>query len=102
MNRLFAKLYRIIIAIIILIAGVTFERTGLIELLSDPYEYPVIMELFIQHLYLVSLSMSIATIIGVTAGLCLPGVGFAGTPGSACILSDWDKPSPPLPFWRWP
>jgi osmoprotectant transport system permease protein len=71
MNRLLAKLYRIIIAVIILIAGVTFERTGLIELLSDPYEYPVIMELFIQHLYLVTLSMSIATIIGVTAGVVL-------------------------------
>ena len=71
MNRLFTKLYRIIIAVIILIAGVTFERTGLIELLSDPYEYPVIMELCIQHLYMVTVSMSFATIIGVTAGIVL-------------------------------
>ena len=71
MKRLLAKLYRIIIAVIILIAGVTFERTGLIELLSDPYEYPVIMELFIQHLYIVTVSMSIATVIGVTAGILL-------------------------------
>ncbi len=71
MNRLFAKLYRIIIAVIILIAGVTFERTGLVELLSDPYEYPVIMELFMQHLYMVTLSMSFATIIGITAGILL-------------------------------
>lgn len=71
MKRLSAKLYRIIIAIIILIAGVTFERTGLVELLSDPYEYPVILELFMQHLYMVTLSMSFATIIGVTAGILL-------------------------------
>ncbi len=71
MNRLLAKSYRIIIAVIILIAGVTFERTGLIELLSDPYEYPVIMELFIQHLSMVTLSMLFATIIGVTAGIVL-------------------------------
>ena len=71
MKRLSAKIYRIIIAVIILIAGVTFERTGLVELLSDPYEYPVIMELFIQHLYMVTLSMSFATIIGVTAGIVL-------------------------------
>lgn len=71
MKRLLAKLYRIIIAIIILIAGVTFERTGFIELLSDPYEYPVILELFMQHLYMVTLSMSFATIIGVTAGILL-------------------------------
>jgi len=71
MKRLLAKLYRIIIAVIILIAGVTFERTGLIELLSDPYEYPVIMELFIQHLYMVTVSMIFATIIGVSAGIVL-------------------------------
>jgi osmoprotectant transport system permease protein len=71
MNRLFAKLYRIIIAVVILIAGVTFERTGLVELLSDPYEYPVIMALFIEHLYMVSLSMIFATIIGITAGIVL-------------------------------
>lgn len=71
MKRLSAKLYRIIIAIIILIAGVMFERTGLVELLSDPYEYPVILELFMQHLYMVTLSMSFATIIGVTAGIVL-------------------------------
>ncbi len=71
MNRLFAKLYRIIIAVVILIAGVTFERTGLVELLSDPYEYPVIMELIIQHLYMVSLSMIFATTIGITAGIVL-------------------------------
>jgi osmoprotectant transport system permease protein len=71
MNRLLAKLYRIIIAVILLIAGVTFERTGLVQLLSDPYEYPVIMELCIQHLYMVTLSMSFATIIGITAGIVL-------------------------------
>lgn len=71
MNRLLEKLYTIILALIILIAGVTFERTGLVELLSDPYEYPVIMELFFQHLYMVSLSMVFATSIGVTAGIVL-------------------------------
>lgn len=71
MKRLITKLYRIIIAVLILIAGVTFERTGLIKLISDPYEYPVIMGLFLQHLYIVSLSMIIATIIGVTAGIVL-------------------------------
>ncbi|MFT6924854.1 MAG: osmoprotectant transport system permease protein [Psychromonas sp.] len=71
MNKIFAKLYMIIIALIILIAGITFERTGLIDLLSDPYEYPVIMALFGQHLYMVSISMVFATIIGVTAGIVL-------------------------------
>ncbi len=71
MSRLLAKLYRLVIAVIILIAGVTFERTGLMELLSDPYEYPVILELIVQHMYMVSLSMIFATIIGITAGIVL-------------------------------
>jgi osmoprotectant transport system permease protein len=71
MKRVSAKLYRFIIAVIILIAGVTLERTGFIELFSDPYEYPVILELFLQHLYLVTLSMIFATIAGLTAGIVL-------------------------------
>lgn len=71
MIKLLIKLYRVILAVMILAVGVVAERTGLIELLSDPYEYPVIMELFIQHLYIVTVSMLIATVIGVTAGILL-------------------------------
>ncbi|MDY0376687.1 MAG: ABC transporter permease [Desulfobacterium sp.] len=71
MKNLSAKLYRIIIAVLILIAGVTLERTGLIALFSDPYEYPVLVELFLQHLFLVTLSMTFATILGLTAGIVL-------------------------------
>jgi osmoprotectant transport system permease protein len=71
MTRLLGKLYRLIIATIVLIAGVTAERTGLIEYLSDPYEYPVLVELFLQHLYIVAVSMTFATIIGIAAGIIL-------------------------------
>ena len=71
MKRLLGKLYGVILAVTILAAGVVAERTGLIEYLSDPYEYPVIMELFMQHLYMVTLSMIFATIIGITAGILL-------------------------------
>ncbi|MEA1971357.1 MAG: ABC transporter permease, partial [Thermodesulfobacteriota bacterium] len=71
MKRLLGKLYRLILAVILLVAGVVAERTGLIEYLSDPYEYQVIMELFMQHLYMVTLSMTFATITGITAGILL-------------------------------
>jgi len=71
MIKLLIKLYRVILVVVILVVGVVAERTGLIELLSDPYEYPVIMELFIQHLYMVTVSMVFATVIGVTAGILL-------------------------------
>ena len=102
MKRPLVKLYRISIAAIILIAGVTFERTGFIELLSDPYEYPVIMELFFQHLYMVTVSMIFATIIGVTAGIVLTRKRFRRYAGICMYISDWDKPSPLLPFSRLP
>ncbi len=71
MKRMLGKLYRVMLAVAILAAGVVAERTGLMELLSDPYEYPVIMELFFQHLYMVTVSMTFATIIGITAGILL-------------------------------
>jgi len=71
MTTLLIKLYRVILAIAILAVGVIAERTGLIELLSDPFEYPVIIELFIQHLYIVTFSMAFATVIGVTAGILI-------------------------------
>ncbi len=71
MTKLLIKLYRVILAAAILAMGVVAERTGLITLLSDPYEYPVILELFLQHLYMVTLSMVFATVIGVTAGILL-------------------------------
>lgn len=100
MNILFAKLYTIILAALLLLAGVTFERTGLIELLTDPYEYPVIVELFFQHLYMVSISMAFATIIGVTAGIvltrqrfrkyagvCMYGIGLGQTIPSFAVLA---------------
>lgn len=71
MNKLLGKTYRLILMLIILIAGVMAERTGLVEYLSDPYEYPVIIELLVQHLYIVAISMSFATIIGLGAGIIL-------------------------------
>ena len=98
MKRLFTKFYRFIIAVIILIAGVTFERTGLIELLSDPYEYPVLIALFTQHLYMVSLSMVFATIIGVTAGIVLTRQRFRKYAGICMYIIGLGQPSPPLPF----
>ncbi|MBN1830138.1 MAG: ABC transporter permease [Deltaproteobacteria bacterium] len=71
MKLLFAKIYRLILMAIILFAGVMAERTGLIEYLSDPYEYPVIIELILQHIHIVALSMAFAAAIGLAAGIIL-------------------------------
>ncbi|MFW6324569.1 MAG: ABC transporter permease [Desulfovibrionales bacterium] len=63
------RFYHILLAGLLVAAGITAERVGLIEYLSDPYEYPYILRLVRQHLYLVAVSMVLATMVGVTVGI---------------------------------
>ncbi|MBU2551686.1 MAG: ABC transporter permease [Proteobacteria bacterium] len=71
MTRLTAKIYRLSLAGLLILSGVMAERSGLVGYLADPYEYPLLVRLFGQHLYLVALSMAPATLIGLTAGILL-------------------------------
>lgn len=100
MTGLLIKIYRFLLIVIILVAGVAIERTGLVELLSDSYERQVIVELFWQHLYIVLVSISIATIAGLTvgivftrqrfrkyAGVCMYIVGLGQTIPSLAVLA---------------
>jgi osmoprotectant transport system permease protein len=67
--KVLRRFYHILLAALLIAAGITAERVGLIEYLSDPYEYPYIIGLVWQHLYLVAISMLLATIIGVSVGV---------------------------------
>jgi osmoprotectant transport system permease protein len=100
MKRLLIKLYRFALVALILAAGVAIERTGLIELASDPYERTVIVELFWQHICIVATSITFATIIGLTvgivftrkrfrkyAGVCMYVVGLGQTIPSLAVLA---------------
>lgn len=71
MKGLLTKIYRFLLIVIILAAGVAIERTGLVELLSDPYERQAIVDLFWQHLYIVAISISLAIVVGLTVGIVL-------------------------------
>ncbi|MFW5792557.1 MAG: ABC transporter permease, partial [Desulfohalobiaceae bacterium] len=63
------KLYHFLLFALLVTGGIIAERVGLVEYLSDPYEYPYILNLVRQHLYLVAVSMLLATACGVTVGI---------------------------------
>lgn len=65
----FAKLYKLIIILILITCGVFLERSGMIEYLSDPYELYYTYQLILQHLTMVGVSMVMATILGLTVGI---------------------------------
>jgi osmoprotectant transport system permease protein len=76
MNTLTTKAYRFVMLIIVLAAGVSVERTGLIRYLSDPFEMHFTLRLIYQHINMVLVSMSIATFIGITCGILFTRPGF--------------------------
>jgi len=69
MKKPLGKIYRTLLLAALFIAGIMVERIGLITYLTDPYEYPIILGLLLRHLYLVAVSISFATIIGLAAGI---------------------------------
>jgi len=68
MNTL-GKAYRFTLLIVLLTAGVSMERTGLIEYLSDPFELNYTLYLIRQHIIMVLVSMFLATITGLGVGI---------------------------------
>jgi osmoprotectant transport system permease protein len=71
MSTVLRKIYGVIIALLLVAVGVGLQRTGTISLFSDPYAYPELIRLLWQHLYLVGVSMAIATAIGLSVGIIL-------------------------------
>ncbi len=65
----FSKAYRLILLILLVCFGVFAGKAGVVSYMTDPYEYPIIARLFWQHLCLVSVSMTMATLIGLGAGI---------------------------------
>lgn len=63
------KGYRFFLLALFFIMGISAERVGLIEYYSDPWEQEYVFLLIRQHLYLVLISMSMAIVAGLTAGI---------------------------------
>jgi osmoprotectant transport system permease protein len=68
-NSALGRLYRFFLLIILLVAGMSLERTGILEYLSDPYELGYTIELLEQHMALVGISMAMATALGLAVGI---------------------------------
>jgi osmoprotectant transport system permease protein len=64
-----AKLYRFFLLIILLVAGMSLERVGMVKYLSDPYEFGYTIKLIKQHMGLVGMSMAMATSLGLAVGI---------------------------------
>lgn len=69
MNSTLSKVYRFFLLIILLIAGMSLERTGMVKYLSDPFELWYTIKLLEQHIELVAISMVMATVLGLAVGL---------------------------------
>jgi osmoprotectant transport system permease protein len=69
MNSTLAKFYRFFLLIILLVAGMSLEKAGMMEYLSDPYELRYTLELVKQHVGLVGMSMAMATALGLAVGI---------------------------------
>ena len=93
---IFIKVYRFFLLIILLIAGISLERTGLIEYLSDPYELGYTFHLLQQHIWLVATSMSIATILGLFVGIVFTRPGFRRYAGGVMYIVGLGQTIPSL------
>lgn len=69
MNLLIGKTCRFILIMLLLACGVSIERAGLIEYLSDPFEMHYTLSLIIQHVNMVIVSMSIAAVASLLTGI---------------------------------
>jgi osmoprotectant transport system permease protein len=71
MNAALKKIYGMLVALLLVAVGIGLQKTGTVAIFSDPYDYPELIRLLWQHLYLVGVSMAIATVIGLTVGIIL-------------------------------
>jgi osmoprotectant transport system permease protein len=71
MKSVLSQISKFLLFFLLLAAGVAAERTGLLAYVFDPYEYPYILSLIWQHLYLVAISMALATAVGLSLGILL-------------------------------
>lgn len=69
MSSFLKKTYNIFLVLLLIIIGIYAERIDFISYITDPYEWPEIIRALQRHLYLVSISMLFATIIGLAVGI---------------------------------
>jgi osmoprotectant transport system permease protein len=96
MNKILRQIYSIFLAFVLVAAGVALQRTGTISIFSDPYAYPELLRLLWQHLYLVGVSMIIATVIGLSVGIVLTRPRFRAFSGIVMYIVSLGQTIPSL------
>jgi osmoprotectant transport system permease protein len=96
MSKILKRIYGIIISLLLVAAGVALQRTGTISIFSDPYAYPELLRLLGQHLYLVGVSMIIATVIGLSVGIVLTRPRFRAFSGIVMYIVSLGQTIPSL------
>ncbi len=76
MNTTLIKGYRVVLFSVLFLLGIGAERIGLIEYYSDPWEQAYVLYLVKQHLYLVSVSMTMAIVTGLAVGIVVSRESF--------------------------
>ncbi|MFO7817004.1 MAG: ABC transporter permease [Desulfovibrionales bacterium] len=71
MITVFGRAYRFALTLFLIYLGVMAQQVGLIDYLSVSGNYSYINNLLGEHLYLVAVSMSFATVTGITIGIVL-------------------------------
>ncbi|MFO7876302.1 MAG: ABC transporter permease [Desulfovermiculus sp.] len=69
MANILTRIYRLIMVVVLLTAGVLLDRTGMLEYMADPYEFAYILALARQHVVMVAVAMLLATALGVSVGI---------------------------------
>jgi osmoprotectant transport system permease protein len=71
MKNILSRTYRFFLLAVLLAAGVGLDRSGVITYLSDPYELQNLLDLIVQHMVMVGVSMLAATVLGLGVGILL-------------------------------
>lgn len=96
MSEVLGKAYRFVFAVILVGTGVVIERLGVVEYLSDPFEFAYTLRLAGQHLTMVGTSMVLATVLGLTVGILFTRPGFKRFTGVVMYIVSLGQTIPSL------
>ena len=69
--NIFARIYHLLLLVLLLACGIALERTGVVDYFMVGENWTEMLGLALEHLRLVAISMTLATLTGVTAGILL-------------------------------
>lgn len=96
MKKISKPLGKLLTLLVCLICGVWLERLGVIAYFADPWEQEYVIDLLIQHLYLVGVSMFFAIVVGVSIGVLLTRSQFQRFQGIVMYIVGLGQTVPPL------